>query len=155
MIEDSAVEGGASGYGKPIIIHCREAFDDLLPVLAASSLRPDRFVFHCFTGSAEDVRRVLDFGAMVSLTGVVTYKNAKDVQSAAKLIPIERLMVETDAPFLSPVPHRGDRPCRPWMVSATARFLADLRGEPFEIFHAAINANTERFFGIEQARGRS
>lgn len=148
LIEGATAEDGEPALGKPIVIHCREAFNDLIPVLAASSLPNDRFVFHCFTGTADDAKNVLDFGAMISLTGVVTYKNARDVQAAAKLIPLDRLMVETDAPFLSPAPHRGERPCRPWMSSVTARFLADLRGESFDAFHAAINANTERFFGI-------
>jgi TatD DNase family protein len=94
------------------------------------------------------MRLVLDFGAMVSFTGVVTYRNAREVQEAARLAPPGRIMVETDAPFLSPDPHRGRRPCEPWMVSVTARRLAELRGEPWEEFHTAVNANTTRFFGI-------
>lgn len=109
---------------------------------------PTRFVFHCFTGDPEDVRKVLDFGAMVSFTGVVTYRNASEVAEAARLVPLDRIMVETDAPFLSPEPVRGRRPCRPAFVRHTAEFLARLRGEDWETFHAAINANTEGFFGV-------
>jgi TatD DNase family protein len=71
------------------------------------------------------------------------------VQEAAKLVPLSRLMCETDAPYLSPEPHRTTRPCEPWMSSVTARFLAGLRGEPWEVFHDAINASTRAFFGIE------
>lgn len=138
----------AEGMEKPIVIHCREAFDDLLPILRASNLPADRFVFHCFTGTAADVRKCLDFGAFVSFTGVVTYRNAKDVQDAARLVPLDRILVETDAPFLSPDPHRGVRPCEPWMTSLTARFLAQLRGEPWDAFHDAIDANTQSLFGI-------
>jgi TatD DNase family protein len=136
------------GIDKPIVIHCREAFDDLLPVLRRTSLDPARFVFHCFTGNAAEARKVLDFGAMISFTGVVTYHNAADVREAAKLVPPDCIMVETDAPFLSPVPHRGKRPCRPAWVRHTAAALAELRAVPFEDFHQQINRNTERFFGF-------
>jgi TatD DNase family protein len=132
----------------PIVIHCREAFEDLIPILKSTSLDPTRFVFHCFTGNAADMRRVLDFGAMVSFTGVVTYHNAPEVREAAKLAPLDRIMVETDAPYLSPDPHRGQRPCKPWMSSVTARRLAEIRGDAWDDFHEAINANTTRFFGI-------
>lgn len=136
------------GLVKPIVLHCREAFDDLIPVLGATSFDPARFVFHCFTGNAADMRKVLDFGAMVSFTGVVTYRNAPELCEAARLAPLERIMVETDAPYLSPHPHRGVRPCEPWMASVTAKALADLRGEPWEQFHEAINENTRRFYGV-------
>lgn len=132
----------------PVVLHCREAFAGLIPILHATSLDPSRFVFHCFTGTPMDMRALLDFGAMVSFTGVVTYRNAPEVREAAKLAPLDRIMVETDAPYLSPDPHRGQRPCKPWMSSVTARCLADLRGESWEDFHAAINRNTTRFFGI-------
>ena len=143
-------EGSAPAQRRlPIVLHCREAFDDLLPVLRRSGLEPTRFVFHCFTGTPADMRKLLDFGAMVSFTGIVTYRNAREVQEAAKLAPLSRVMCETDAPYLSPEPHRTRRPCEPWMSSVTARFLADLRGEAWETFHAAINANTRSFFGID------
>ena len=133
---------------KPIVLHCREAFDELIPILRRTRLDPTRFVFHCFTGTAADMRRVLDFGAMVSFTGVVTYRNATDVREAARLAPLSRIMVETDAPYLSPDPHRGTRPCEPWMAAVTARRLAELRGEDWEAFHNAINENTARFYRI-------
>ncbi|HED52719.1 MAG TPA: TatD family deoxyribonuclease [Phycisphaerales bacterium] len=148
VIEGEVSESGEPALGKPVVIHCREAFDDLLPVLRSCRLPADGFVFHCFTGTPDQARAVLDFGAMISFTGVVTYKNAKDVQEAAKLVPIDRIMVETDAPFLAPMPRRGERPCRSWMTSLTARFLSELRGMDWDDFHRAINDNTERFFGI-------
>ena len=132
----------------PIVLHCREAFEDLIPILRATSLDPARFVFHCFTGTRANMRALLDFGAMVSFTGVVTYRSAAEVREAARLAPLDRIMVETDAPYLSPEPHRTERPCRPWMSSVTARHLAEVRGEAWEEFHAGINRNTERFFGI-------
>lgn len=136
------------GIDKPIVLHCREAFDDLIPVLRATGWPGDRFVFHCFTGNESQMRQVLDFGAMVSFTGVVTYPSATDLRRAATMPPLDRIMVETDAPFLSPVPHRGKRPCRPAWVRHTAEGLASLRGESFEEFHRAVNENTLRFFGV-------
>lgn len=132
----------------PIVIHCREATSDLLPVLADTPLERDRYVFHCFTGTPEEARAILDFGAWISFTGVVTYPNAPEVREAAKLVPLDRIMVETDAPFLSPVPHRGKRPCMPAYTADTARFLAELRGEPIEQFLGSVRQNTRRFFGI-------
>lgn len=135
----------------PIVVHCRKAFDDLIPILKNTSISPDRFVFHCFTGTPEDVRKVLDFGSSVSFTGVVTYRNADDVAESARLVPSDRIMVETDAPFLSPEPKRGVRPCEPWMTSLTSQFLAKLRGQQFDTFHEQINTNTSRFFGIPAA----
>ncbi len=133
---------------KPIVLHCRKAFDELIPRLKQSTLEPSRFVFHCFTGTPADVRQCLDFGAMVSFTGVVTYPNAPEVREAALLVPADRIMVETDSPFLSPVPKRGKRPCKPGYASYTAHALAQLRAEDWDTFHQAINDNTERFFGV-------
>jgi TatD DNase family protein len=136
------------GIDHPVVIHCREAFDELIPILRATRIDGSRFVFHCFTAGPDEVRQILDFGAMVSFTGVVTYKNAKATAEAAKLVPAERIMVETDAPFLSPEPKRGTRPCVPAFSRHTADFLAQLRGVPNAKFLAQINRNTERFFGI-------
>jgi TatD DNase family protein len=135
-------------FTKPVVIHCREAFTDLIPVLKSSHLDPRRVVFHCFTGTVDEARMILDYGAWISFTGVVTYRNAPQVREAAKLTPADRIMIETDAPFLSPEPKRGVRPCEPWMSSLTARAVAALRGEAWEEFHARINDNTRRFFGV-------
>jgi TatD DNase family protein len=135
----------------PVVLHCRKAFDDLIPILRDTSLDPTRFVFHCFTGGPGDMRQLLDFGASVSLTGVVTYKNAREVQEAAKLAPDDRIMVETDAPFLTPHPHRGVKPNAPKFSRVIAEFLADLRGTTWDDFHDAIDANTERFYNVPAA----
>ncbi len=145
-----AGQGGIGKPGLPIVIHCREAFDDLLPILRSAALPADRFVFHCFTGSPAEARRVLDFGASISFTGIATYANAADVRAACALVPADRIMIETDAPFLPPLPHRGKRPCVPAYAADTARNLAQLRGVPFELFHEQINANTARFFGVRE-----
>lgn len=133
---------------KPIVLHCREAFDDLIPILRSSGLDCTRMVFHCFTAGPEEMRKILDLGSMVSFTGVVTYKNAGPTREAAKLVPADRFMVETDAPYLSPEPVRMKRPCEPAMVRHTAEALAVLRGVSFAQLHEQINENTARFFGI-------
>lgn len=138
----------AHGVEKPLVLHCREAFADLIPVLNQSGLDPTRMVFHCFTGTAADMRALLDLGCWVSFTGVITYKNAKELREALQLAPLDRIMVETDAPFLSPEPHRAARPCEPWMVSVTARRLAELRGVAFGTFCEMLDDNTFRFFGV-------
>ncbi len=138
----------ANGTQKAVVLHCREAFDDLIPILRATTLDPTRFVFHCFTGGPGDARKALDLGAMISFTGVVTYKNAPEVAEAAALVPLDRIMCETDAPFLSPEPKRGVRPCEPGFTSYTARRIAQIKNIDFDQFHRAINENTERFFGI-------
>lgn len=151
----SAVDAAGRPIIKPIVIHCREAFADLVPILSNSGIEPSQFVFHCFTGTPADMKRLLDFGAHVSFTGVITYKNAKDVREAARLVPLDRIMVETDAPFLSPDPHRSVRPCAPWMTSVTAKSLALALNIAFEELHDHLRANTARFFGlIEEADGR-
>lgn len=139
----------ADGIDLPVVIHCRRAVEDLLPVLRSSTIRPDRYVFHCFTEIPDHARMVLDFGASISFTGVATYRNAREVAESAKLVPADRILVETDAPFLSPEPLRGRRPCMPAYSRLTAEFLADLRGVPFADFHEQIDTNTRRFFGIE------
>ncbi len=133
---------------RPVVLHCREAIDDTLAAIQASRVDGSRFVFHCFSGTAEDVRRVLDIGAMVSFTGIVTYKNAPEVREAAQVVPDDRIMVETDAPYLTPEPHRKVRPNEPRYVAATARFLAELRGVPFERFVEQADANARRFYKL-------
>ena len=137
-----------SGLNMPIIVHCREAFDELIAVFKATPFDPARFVFHCFTGSADEARRVLDFGAWISFTGVVTFGNAKEVAEAAKLVPADRIMVETDSPFLTPAPHRKVRPNEPKYVVHIAHHIAELRGEDPMAFEQQLDANAERFFGI-------
>lgn len=138
----------AVARARPIVVHCREAFDDLLSVFRQTRFDPWRFVFHCFTGTVDDARKVLDFGAWISFTGVVTFHNALHVQQAAKLVPADRIMVETDSPFLTPEPVRKVRPNQPRFVVHVARKIAELRGvDPFA-FERQLDANAERFFGI-------
>lgn len=144
---------GKAGASKPIVVHCREAFGDLIPILIESGIPGERFVFHCFTAGPTEARQVLDFGAMISFTGVATYRNATEVMEAAVLTPADRIMVETDAPYLSPQPVRGQRPCRPWMVSLTAGIIAEARGQTPEDFERVTDANAARFFGVRLPNG--
>lgn len=133
---------------KPVVLHCREAYGELIPILRNSLIKPERFVFHCFTSGLEDARACLDFGAMLSFTGQVTFKKSASTQAAAKAAPLERIMVETDAPFMTPEPYRKVKTCEPKHAAVTARFLAELRGEQWGVFEAGINANAKRFFGV-------
>jgi TatD DNase family protein len=145
-------DDGRAPFRRAIVIHCREAFAELVPILARSVIDPTRLVFHCFTGTRAEALKVLDLGAMLSFTGVATYRNAAEVREAARLVPADRIMIETDAPYLSPEPVRSTRPCQPAFARHTALNLAALRGEPFDRFHEQINRNTERFFGIPTVR---
>lgn len=142
------VRWAREGLARPVVIHCREAFDDLIPVLAESGLPRDRFVFHCFTGTPEEARKVLDFGAWISFTGVVTFRNAPGVAEAARQAPLDRLMAETDAPFLSPEPVRTMRPNVPANVAHVYRFLARLRAMELDVLARTLDANAERFFDL-------
>jgi TatD DNase family protein len=134
---------------RPIIVHCRLAVDDLLPIFTATSLDPKRFVFHCFTEKPEDAQKILDFGAMISFTGVVTFPNAPQVAEAARLVPQNRMMVETDAPYLSPEPVRKIRPNEPKFVLHTAAFLANLKGMDESEFEQLLDQNAIDFFNLE------
>jgi TatD DNase family protein len=144
-----SVSKSASPGPRAIVVHCRDAIDDLLGVFGAASFDPGRYVFHCFTGGPDDARKVLDFGAWISFTGVVTFANAPEVAEAAKIVPADRIMVETDAPYLSPEPVRKARPNEPRHVVHVASFLARLRGVEPDEFEKQLDANAERFFGLE------
>ena len=113
----------AHRHGLALVIHAREAWDDLFDVLGAEGV-PERTVLHCFTGGPAEARRCLDAGMFVSFSGIVTFKNAAEVREAAARCPLDRLLVETDSPFLAPVPHRGrptSRPSCPWSARRSPR----------------------------------
>ncbi len=135
----------------PIIIHNRKATDDILAALRRSGIPGPRFVFHCFTGSPAEVDAILDFGAVVGFTGIVTFAGAADVAEASDRVPLDRLLVETDSPYLTPEPHRKVRPNEPKYVPHVARFLAHRRGMPEAGFIAAVDANACRMFHMDQA----
>lgn len=136
----------AHELGLPLVIHTRDAWDDTFDVLAAEGV-PEQTVFHCFTGGPDEARRCLDTGAFVSFSGIVTFKSAAEVQEAAHLVPLDRMLVETDAPYLAPIPHRG-RTNQPAWVTDVARFVADLRDLPLDIVAAATASNGAACFPL-------
>ncbi|HQS69182.1 MAG: LuxR family transcriptional regulator [Novosphingobium sp. 28-62-57] len=132
--------------GLPLIIHTRDAEDDTTRIIA-EEMEQGAFpaLIHCFTASAPFAARMLELGLSISLSGIVTFKNAKDLQSIAGELPEDRLLVETDAPFLAPVPHRG-KTCEPAFVADTCGFVASLRGTSKEALADATGANFFRLF---------
>lgn len=130
----------------PLIVHTRDAEDDTAAILA-EEMEEGAFpaLIHCFTASGAFADAMLDLGLSISISGIVTFKNARDLQETAARIPSDRLLIETDSPFLAPVPHRG-RSCEPAFVADTARFLADLRGESVEELAENSRANFFRLF---------
>ena len=134
----------------PIIIHDREAHDDTVAALTASPAACQYGgVLHCFSGDWTFAKKVLDLGLYISLSGVVTFKNAAALQEVAAKIPLDRLLVETDGPFLAPHPFRGKRNEPAWVVK-TAECIAAIRGIPFTELAAATAANTRRLFAFER-----
>jgi TatD DNase family protein len=127
-----------------LVVHTREAWDDTFDVLVGVGV-PERTIIHCFTGGPEEARRCLDLGASLSFSGVVTFKNAQDVRDAAALCPPDRLLVETDSPFLTPVPHRGslNEPARVPLVGAA---IAQVTGRETHLVAEATTANARRAF---------
>lgn len=134
----------AAEVGKSVVIHQRDAWDDTVAILRRY---PVRAVFHCFNSSVEQALDVIDLGHWVSFTGIVSFKKAAEVRKAAASIPLNRLMVETDCPYLAPVPNRGKR-CEPAFVRDTAQVIAELRGMTLPDFASRTTANAESFFGI-------
>lgn len=133
--------------GLPLVIHTREAEADTAEILEKAVKNGGvTGVLHCFTGSAELARKGLDLGFYISLSGIVTFKNAAALQDTAKWLPADRMLVETDSPFLAPVPHRG-KTCEPAFVVDTAAFVARLRGEPLEQLAERTTGNFFRLFG--------
>ncbi len=128
------------------MIHARDAWDDTFDVLAAEGV-PDRTVFHCFTGGPDEARRCLDLGAMLSISGIVTFKGSGDLREAVAIAPLDRLLVETDAPYLAPVPHRGERN-RPALVPFVGAAVADVLGVEAETVAAATWDNAARTYGL-------
>jgi TatD DNase family protein len=131
---------------KNVVIHQRDAWADTLKILRPYSAHVQG-VFHCFSGSLEEAQEVIELGHYISFTGIVTFKNAVDLRSTAASLPIDRIMIETDAPYLAPVPHRGKR-CEPAFVRDTATALAEIRNLTLESFSAQTTKNAERFFGL-------
>lgn len=134
----------ANERGLPLVIHTRDSWDDTFDVLAAVGV-PERTVFHCFTGGPEEARRCLALGAFLSFSGIVTFKTADDLRAAARLCPSDRLLAETDSPYLAPVPHRG-RTNQPAYVADVVARLAEVRGEHLDTVREGTVANAHLAF---------
>jgi TatD DNase family protein len=136
----------AHALDRALVIHTRDAWDDTFRVLEDAGV-PARTVFHCFTGGAAQAERALALGANLSFSGIVSFRNAEDVRAAARVTPLDRLLVETDSPFLAPVPHRG-RPNEPAFVTAVGDALAAALDRSVEEVREATATNARRVFGI-------
>jgi TatD DNase family protein len=136
----------AHAHDLTLVIHTREAWDDTFAVLAEQGV-PRRTVFHCFTGGVDEATRALATGASLSFSGIVTFPNADDVRAAAAMCPLDRLLVETDAPYLTPVPHRG-KPNRPGLVTLVGAAVAEAKNAPVDEIAAVTWANTEVLFRL-------
>lgn len=137
----------ATAKQMPVVIHCREAHRDVLDILAEFPDVP-RVVFHCFTGTMAEAKEILNAGYWISLTGVVTFKRSDELRDVARLIPADRLMVETDSPYLSPEPVRSVRPNEPAFVKHTAECIAKARGMQYEDLVTLTHQNTRLFFNL-------
>ncbi len=135
----------AKRLGKTLVVHDRDAHDEILDVIDAEGA-PERWVMHCFSGNPRFARACLDRGAWLSFAGTVTFKNAQPLRDALAVTPLDRVLVETDAPFLTPTPYRG-RPNASYLVPVTVRAMAEARGDDLTALCEAIDANTEAAFG--------
>jgi TatD DNase family protein len=135
----------AKASGKALMIHDRDAHEDVLAILAEEG-PPSAVIFHCYSGDAAMARICADHGYVMSFAGTLTFKNAANLREAARVAPQDLLLVETDAPFLTPMPYRG-KPNAPYLIPWTLRFLAEVRGEDVDELAAAIWSTGERVFG--------
>lgn len=134
----------AKKFNLALVIHTRDSWEDTFSILKEQGI-PEKFVFHCFTGDVELARRALDLGAYISFSGMVTFKNAEDIRAAASFVPLDRMVIETDSPYLAPVPYRGKTNV-PAYVSVVGKFIAELRQAKIDEFSYATNkAATECF----------
>ncbi|MFT5206890.1 MAG: TatD DNase family protein [Candidatus Omnitrophota bacterium] len=139
--------GVAKKLNKPLVIHSRNAFDDTIQILREELAdRPDmKVVFHCFSYDVAAMQQILDLGHYVSFTGIVTFKSATDLQECAKIVPLDQFLIETDSPYLTPMPHRGKRN-EPAYVSHVAEFIAKLRHEDVDLIRQASAENAQKLF---------
>ena len=136
----------ANKLSLPVVIHCRDATEDTMKILRRTT--PEKFVVHCYSCSPETAKELLKLGAYISFTGVLTFKNAKKAVHSCEIIPNDRLMLETDSPYMAPVPFRGSR-CDSSMTYKTAEKLAEIKGIPAEEAVIMCNENAIRFFGLD------
>ncbi|MGE5608543.1 MAG: TatD family hydrolase [Bacillota bacterium] len=135
----------ANQTGRPIVLHCRESIDEALEILKDYSHIPA--VFHCFTGSIDEAHRILDRGYLLGFTGVVTFKKSDELRQIVQFVPADRMLLETDSPYLTPEPFRKQKVNEPAMVVHTAAAIAKIRGVDVEEVDRVTSENTRRFFG--------
>jgi TatD DNase family protein len=133
--------------GLPLVIHTRSASADTLAILREEGERAVAGVFHCFTETMDVARAALDLGCYISFSGIITFRNAADLREVARYVPLERCLIETDSPYLAPVPHRG-KTNSPAYVPFVAQQLADIKGETLEMIGHATSQNFERLFPV-------
>lgn len=136
----------AKGHRKPLVIHTRDSTTAAIDELVAAS-PPEKLIFHCWSGTTDELKTALELGAHVSFAGNVSFKSAGDLREAALLVPDDRLLVETDSPFLAPVPHRG-KPNEPGFVTAVGRAVAEARDQDEAEIARSTTANARRIFGL-------
>ena len=141
----------AAELNMPIIVHSREAFEQTMSILDEFAGKIKNVVLHCFSGTAEETEIAVNKGYYISFTGVVTFKNAAKARQAAKLVPLDRLMLETDCPYMSPEPVRGQKINEPALMIHTAAKLAEIKEVNLEDFTEAVKKNTQKFFGVFSA----
>ncbi len=134
--------------GMPVMIHSRDAFAETMAILDEFAARIPRLVFHCHSGPIDQTREILARGWHVSFTGIITFKNGDTARQAAAEVPLDRMMIETDCPYISPEPVRNIRPCEPAMLVHTARKIAELKGLSVDVFAGAINTTSQSFFSL-------
>ena len=140
----------AAELNLPVIIHSREAFDDTMDILERHGAGVKKVVFHCFSGTARQAKLVLDKGFYISFTGVVTFKNAQTTRQAAEIVPVDRLMLETDCPYMSPEPMRKQKINEPALMVHTARYLAELKNMDFADFCRDVTVTSKAFFSLPE-----
>lgn len=137
----------ANTHDLPLVIHTREAWEETFTLLDAEGI-PNRTVFHCFTGGSDEAREGLARGALLSFSGIITFRTADDLRAAVAICPLERVMIETDSPFLAPVPHRG-KANEPAHVALVGAAVAESMGRPVDEVAEATTANARMFYGLE------
>jgi TatD DNase family protein len=139
----------ASEMGLPVVVHSRNAFSETVEILDEFLPRLKRVVIHCFTYSPAEARAFLDRGCWISFTGVVTFKSAELCRESAQLVPVERMMIETDSPYMSPEPMRKQKVCEPALLVHTARRIAEVKDMDYMVFCEEVGKSTCRFLGVE------
>ena len=138
----------ASEINLPVVVHTRQAFEESMEILDEFTGRLKKVVIHCYSGTAEQTKLILDRGYYISFTGIVTFKKTDETRQAAKLVPLDRLMIETDCPFISPEPVRNQRPCEPAMLVHTAKKIAEVKEMDLQEFAEAVTATSKQFYGL-------